>query len=81
MINSYTFLEAYSQVVQWTRAIDTHSLLTPWKTEVSTDEYNLQMQELCACITARTGLELHDVSEERSNVREQEMTIALQSQE
>lgn len=73
-------LASPDQVVQWTRVIDARPLFTPWRTELSADEYSQRMQDLCACITARTGLELYDVSEERLNAREQEMMITSQSQ-
>lgn len=61
-------LSSPGRVVQWTRLIDTHSRFT--------DEYNRQRQELCMCITAQTGLQLHDLSEKKSHVWQQEMTMA-----
>jgi len=63
------------RVVQWTRVINTRSLFAPWRTELPADEYERQTQALCACITAQTGLQLHDLSEETSNVRQQEMMM------
>ena len=67
-----------TRAVTWTRVINTRSLLVPWKTELPTDEYNRQTQELCAFITRQTGLRLHNLSEESSRVREQEMLMHIQ---
>jgi hypothetical protein len=68
-------LSSPGRVVQWTRAINSRSLFAPWRTELPTDEYERQTQALCACITVQTGLQLHDLSEETSNVRQQEIMM------
>jgi hypothetical protein len=67
-----------ARAVQWTRVINARSLFVPWKTELPTDEYNRQTQELCAFITRQTGLHLRNLSEESSRVREQEILIHIQ---
>lgn len=57
-------LSGSSNVVQWTRVMDTHSPLAIWRPLLPMDEYQRQMQELCELVTRQTGLPLHDLSEE-----------------
>lgn len=59
-------LSGSSKVVQWTRVMDTHSPLAIWRPLLPMDEYQRQMQELCELVTRKTGLPLHDLSEEKS---------------
>ena len=59
-------LSGSSKVVQWTCVMDTHSPLAVWRPLLPMDEYQRQMQELCNLVTRKTGLPLHDLSEEES---------------
>ncbi len=57
-------LSSSRMVVTWRWIVDSQSLLADWKPLLSTNEYHHQMQALVDLITARTGLELHDLSQE-----------------
>jgi hypothetical protein len=55
-------LSGPSQVVQWTRVFGAHSLFAVWQPVLPMDEYQRQVEELCQLITAKTGLQLHNLS-------------------
>lgn len=62
MIETYE-LSGPNQVVQWMRVVDVRPPFAVWQPVLSMDEYQGQMQALCELITARTGLQLYDLSE------------------
>jgi hypothetical protein len=62
MIVTYE-LSGPGQVVQWTRVVDVRPPFAVWQPVLPMEEYQRQMEALCELITARTGLQLYDLSE------------------
>lgn len=58
----YYELSSPTQVIIWLALPEWSSPFTVWRPLLSVDEYRRQMQDLCELITAKTGLELRNLS-------------------
>lgn len=58
----YYELSGPGKIVTWMWVLDPQSPFTLWKPLIPPGKYHQQMQALCGLVTARTGLELHDLS-------------------
>lgn len=79
-------LSGPGKLVQWTRTIDTRSPFAIWRPVLPMDEYQRQMQQFCEMVVAKTGPQLHDLSEAepatfRADLRQEHTIIQFQARD